>query len=84
MKKNIDWELILKDLTEMANQTDRELLNRWLNASVENENTFEKIKQIWNTPDTSLPSPNLKDAWLKVKQRVGIEEEYPEDNISSQ
>ena len=84
MKKNIDWELILKDLTGMANQTDRELLNRWLDAGVENENTFEKIKQIWNTPDTSLPSPNLKDAWLKVKQRVGIEEEYPEDNISSQ
>ena len=74
MKKNIDWELILKDLTGMANQTDRELLNQWLNARVENENNFEKIKQIWNTPDTSLPSPNLNDAWMKIKQRASIQE----------
>jgi len=74
MKQNIDWELILKDLTGMANQRDRELLSRWLNASVENENTFDKIKQVWNTPDASLPSPNLKDAWMKIKQRANIQE----------
>jgi len=74
MKQDIDWELILKYLTGMANQTDQELLNQWLNVSVENEHAFNQIKQIWNTADAPLPPPNLNDAWMKIKQRANIQE----------
>ena len=84
MKQDIDWDLILRYLTRTANQADRELLNQWLNASVENENTFNKIKQVWNIPDASLPSPNLNNAWMKIKQRANIQEPDLDEHHSVQ
>jgi transmembrane sensor len=84
MKQDIDWDLILRYLTGTANQTERDIFNRWLNASVKNENTFNQIKQIWNTADSAMPTPNLTDAWLKIKQRAGIEETYLGNALPSQ
>ncbi len=70
MKKKIDWDLILSYLGEECSEEDKAEVLEWENASNENKKELEVLRKIWNSPDTSLPEPDIELALKAVKNRI--------------
>jgi ferric-dicitrate binding protein FerR (iron transport regulator) len=73
MKDDMDWQLILRYLEGHYSAEDEKNLNEWLQTDIENRQTFDLTKKIWDTPEARLPGPDVEKAWVKVKESAGIE-----------
>ncbi len=65
-------QLIAREFDEPNNEEDKTYLNNWLNASLENKNIYDEIKQS-NWYQSSLEDVNefkIEEGWNKINSRI--------------
>lgn len=78
MEREINLELILRQLEGNSTPDKERVFKNWLETKT-NREYFDHIEKIWNTPDNPLPQPDLDQAWCIVKNKAGIKEQDPEN-----
>ena len=65
-------KLCVKEITGNINETEKKILDSWLNESVENRNEYEKIKSIWiETAPNEIPFTLDSDSgWLALNSKL--------------
>ncbi len=69
---HINDDLLVKYLLEEASQDEIIAINTWLNASDENQNYYNQLKQIWQQSLELAPTivVDEKQAWQRFQERV--------------
>ncbi len=64
-------ELCIKEITGNINESEKKILDSWLNEADENRKEFKRIKNIWikTTPD-EIFIPNTETEWLALNRRL--------------
>lgn len=74
MKEKKFTKLCVKDITGNITGAEQDVLNKWLNQSVENKNEYEKIKLVWqNTaPKSAANIPDIDNEWMALSERLNL------------
>ena len=72
MNKKRLRELSIKSITGNINDTEKKLLNDWLNESELDRREFEKLGSIWKStlPDNLPELPALDSEWMKLNEMI--------------
>ena len=72
MNKKRLRELSIKSITGNINDTEKKLLNDWLNESELNHKEHEKLELLWKStlPDNLPELPALDSEWMKLNERI--------------
>jgi len=82
--KTIPWDLILKELKNIADEDEKNRLNAWIVANDQCRRMWNDLQQAWNeicelnsefNPDSSL-------AWQQIVEKVGKQYEKPAHTMS--
>jgi ferric-dicitrate binding protein FerR (iron transport regulator) len=66
--------LLAKYLSAAANAAEITEALAWINASAENKNYFEGLKEIWDLSKPAEATANTAEAWKKLKTRMNVNE----------
>ena len=70
-----NWELIAKYLAEECSEDEKQTLESWLEEDTANQQSFEKLKHIWQKASDSKPrfEPNVDSALDKVRHKANLQ-----------
>jgi len=80
-KQHIDEELLIRFLQQQSTEQETARIKKWLNASEENRNEFEKLEKLWKiTEDPADIAPaevDVNKAWGQLRSRMNPNAEMP-------
>jgi transmembrane sensor len=75
MKHDFDLELLLRYLDGNLSPIDETAVQQWLDADKGNRERLNRLQKIWNTPEITLPLPDLEEAWSNITDKIATKEQ---------
>lgn len=74
----MDDEVISRYITGNSSESESELVRRWIDENIENQEYIEEFKKIWDhSGSVSLfNSIDIEEGWENVKSRIGENEDH--------
>jgi len=82
LKSKIDHELLCHYLDGSLTNADETVLKNWLDADKRNRDRFDRLRKIWDTPEISLPLPDMEQAWKNIMDRIDAQEQATTKEVS--
>ncbi len=80
MDENIDWELLLRYISNETNAEEDRKINEWLAKEPNNEKIKELLLLYTSTSIKDLENTNLQEAWSRLTKKIGISLPFEEAN----
>ncbi len=76
MNKNQLYDICIKSITGDIEESEKKLLNSWLNESEANRKEFNKLETIWkSTLPNNLPEfPSVDSEWIRLNEKINSAE----------
>jgi len=71
---NVNWELLVKYLSDECRDDEKNIVREWINARLENKNEFDRLKKIWDSSEKKEDSTNAVSAYKKVLEGIELTE----------
>ena len=82
MRKERLISLCIKDITGNIDDSERELLNSWLNESRDNIDEYERLKEIWNeTQPHATQVPDVNEEWMMLSQKLELNKSVHKQSV---
>jgi transmembrane sensor len=70
---NVNWEMLASYLSGNINETDKMKVEKWIEESQENRQTFQNVEKLWTLAErVKLTDINVNNAWNKVNTKAQV------------
>jgi ferric-dicitrate binding protein FerR (iron transport regulator) len=74
MSNKLKSSLLAKYLSAECTASERRVVEKWLEADINNETSLNSFKSIWAIEESNLETSNTKAIWSKIAERISEDE----------